>query len=73
MTAPTYRDPHRPVDERVEDLLARMTLEEKAGQLFHSMLGMNADGTFATEGPFVHAATPELIEGKGLTHFNLIG
>ncbi|MFF1763649.1 glycoside hydrolase family 3 protein [Streptomyces sp. NPDC058249] len=73
MTTPTYRDPHRPVDERVEDLLARMTLEGKAGQLFHSMLGVNADGTFATEGPFVHAATPELIEGKGLTHFNLIG
>ncbi|MFD7000932.1 glycoside hydrolase family 3 protein [Streptomyces mirabilis] len=72
-TTPTYRDPHRPVDERVEDLLSRMTLEEKAGQLFHSMLSMNADGTFATDGPFVHAPTPELIEGRGLTHFNLIG
>ncbi|MFD8003715.1 glycoside hydrolase family 3 protein [Streptomyces mirabilis] len=34
---------------------------------------MNADGTFATDGPFVHAPTPELIEGRGLTHFNLIG
>ncbi|MEU9206724.1 glycoside hydrolase family 3 N-terminal domain-containing protein [Streptomyces sp. NPDC048415] len=73
MTIPPYRDPHRPVDERVEDLLARMTLEEKAGQLFHSMLGMSADGTFATEGPFVHASTPELVEDRGLTHFNLIG
>ncbi|MFF2131216.1 glycoside hydrolase family 3 N-terminal domain-containing protein [Streptomyces olivochromogenes] len=72
-TTATYRDPHRPVDERVEDLLSRMTLEEKAGQLFHSMLSMNADGTFATDGPFVHAPTPELIEGRALTHFNLIG
>ncbi|MFD4409547.1 glycoside hydrolase family 3 protein [Streptomyces sp. NPDC058476] len=55
MTAPTCRDPHRPVDERVEDLLARMTLEEKAGQLFHSMLGMNADGTLSTDP--IHAFT----------------
>ena len=28
-----YKDPSRPVAERVEDLLARMTLEEKAAQL----------------------------------------
>ncbi|HMQ64800.1 MAG TPA: glycoside hydrolase family 3 N-terminal domain-containing protein, partial [Arachnia sp.] len=32
MTEP-YRDPSLPVTERVEDLLARMTVEEKAGQL----------------------------------------
>ncbi|MGC8873467.1 MAG: glycoside hydrolase family 3 protein [Chloroflexia bacterium] len=28
-----YRNPHLPVPERVEDLLARMTLEEKIGQM----------------------------------------
>ena len=30
---PVYLDPHRPVEERIDDLLARMTLKEKIGQL----------------------------------------
>ncbi len=30
---PTYLDPGQPVNRRVEDLLARMTLEEKVGQM----------------------------------------
>ncbi len=30
---PIYRDPSQPVDRRVEDLLRRMTLKEKVGQL----------------------------------------
>ena len=28
-----YRDATLPIDQRVEDLLSRMTIEEKAGQL----------------------------------------
>jgi beta-glucosidase len=31
--APLYRDAKQPVDRRVEDLLSRMTLDEKVGQL----------------------------------------
>jgi len=33
VAAPVYRDPHRSIDDRVADLLARMTLAEKAAQL----------------------------------------
>lgn len=74
-TTPDYKDAALPVDRRVEDLLARMTLEEKAGQLFHSMLMMNADGTPVTEtdGSMLPFTTPELIENRFLTHFNLLG
>src|SRR5580658_1388045 len=30
---PAYLDPKRPVEERIDDLISRMTLKEKAGQL----------------------------------------
>jgi len=32
-TPPAYKDPSRPVAERVADLLGRMTLEEKVSQM----------------------------------------
>lgn len=38
---PLYRDAGRPVAERVEDLLGRMTLEEKVMQLVQYTLGRN--------------------------------
>jgi beta-glucosidase len=30
-----FRDPSRPLDERVNDLVSRLTVEEKAGQMLH--------------------------------------
>jgi beta-glucosidase len=37
-----YRDPTAPVDARVRDLLSRMTLREKVGQLNQRMYGWDA-------------------------------
>ncbi|MBW5248369.1 glycoside hydrolase family 3 C-terminal domain-containing protein [Streptomyces sp. P01-B04] len=70
-----YQDPALTPDERTEDLLARMTLEEKAGQLFHTMLTMNADGTPVEAGDpaMVPMSTTDLLEKKNLSHFNLLG
>ena len=33
LQAPIYKDPHQPVEKRVDDLIARMTLDEKVAQL----------------------------------------
>ena len=38
---PVYKDASRPVEERVGDLLSRMTLEEKVMQLNQYTLGRN--------------------------------
>ncbi|KAK7748140.1 hypothetical protein SLS53_001394 [Cytospora paraplurivora] len=71
---PAYEDSNLPIDERVEDLLSRMTLEEKAGQLFHNMLLPGPDGELAGAIPDASILpTRELLEDKKLSHFNLFG
>jgi beta-xylosidase len=41
---PSWKDPARSADERVADLLARMTLEEKIAQLGSVWMGASGDG-----------------------------
>src|SRR5215472_1466659 len=63
-----YEDQRRPIAERVEDLLSQMTLEEKAGLMFHTMAGMDLEG-----GPFpgMPSAT-ELVTRRHMNHFNVL-
>ena len=73
-TMEPYEDPSLPVEERVTDLLGRMTLEEKAGLLFHAMITPGPDGS-VTEKP--KALTDEdtahqRVIGKHLNHFNIL-
>ncbi|WP_328498663.1 glycoside hydrolase family 3 C-terminal domain-containing protein [Streptomyces sp. NBC_00414] len=42
MTRPLYRDPDAPVEARVRDLLGRMTLQEKVGQVNQRLYGWDA-------------------------------
>lgn len=71
--AAPYRDPRLPVAERVADLLGRMTLEEKAGQLFHTMVEVGPDGTLAEEPSRMGAATArDLVVRRHLTHVNVL-
>ena len=67
-----YEDSRRPIEERVEDLLSQMTLEEKAGMMFHTMIGMNEDGSLLEEaGPMNPAATSDLLAERFMNHFNV--
>jgi beta-glucosidase len=67
-----YEDPHRPLDERVADLLSQMRLEEKAGLMFHTIAGVNPDGTLEPppHGPF-RQPIADAVNGKHLRHFNV--
>ncbi|MGB8984536.1 MAG: glycoside hydrolase family 3 N-terminal domain-containing protein [Anaerolineales bacterium] len=68
-----YEDPRRPLEERVEDLLGQMTLEEKAGLLFQTMLSMNKDGTIMEKtGLWPMPQTSDMIARRLMNHFNLL-
>lgn len=70
-----YQNAELPVEQRVEDLLARMTVEEKAGQLFHTMLAMKPDGSTVEKGDpgMLPMDTTHMVHGQYMTHFNLLG
>jgi beta-glucosidase len=68
-----YEDPRRPIDERVADLLAQMTLEEKAGLMFHTMLPMHPDGSLVEgQSQFGPLSTSDLILNRLMNHFNVL-
>ena len=68
-----YEDSRRPIDERVEDLLSLMTIEEKAGMMFQMMIGMNEDGTLIEEpGGFTRVTTSEMVSNRLMNHFNIL-
>ena len=69
-----YEDPRLPVEERVTDLLSQMTLEEKAGLMFHNIMGVNPDGSLnpPPQG-WMRERVADAVVGKHLTHFNVHG
>ncbi|KAL3483237.1 beta-glucosidase C [Aspergillus germanicus] len=73
-TLPIYKSSSYCIDQRVEDLVSRMTLEEKAGQMFQIQLYQGPNGTLNTGDPESNRSSTEVLLGDMLmTHFNLVG
>ncbi|HQK36427.1 MAG TPA: glycoside hydrolase family 3 N-terminal domain-containing protein [Bacteroidales bacterium] len=72
-----YEDSRRSPDERTEDLLSQMTLEEKTGCMFITMIGMGKDGNLMEKptlsDPFSFALPPtsEMVLARRMNHFNI--
>ncbi len=67
-----FEDPRLPVEERVEDLLGRLSLEEKVGLMFQTVIEAGADGTvLENPGAISKSPTSEVVLTKHLTHFNV--
>jgi beta-glucosidase len=67
-----YEDRRRPLAERVEDLLSQMTLQEKAGLMFHTMTAVNPDGSLEPPADgFGRAPVTEMVSERLMNHFNV--
>ena len=71
-----YEDVNQPIDNRVEDLLGQMNLEEKVGMMFINGAPVSKDskpdGNIGLEGPA--ARMPSVVENmntRKMTHFNI--
>ena len=66
-----YEDPRLSPEGRTSDLLSRLSVAEKAGLLFHSMLGSGEPG--AVDAPSGPQPIPqrELVAQRFINHFNL--
>jgi len=65
-----YLDPSLPIDRRVDDLLGRMTVAEKAGLMFHP--STEPGGAAMTDAEALVAAQLNVVD-RGITHFNVLG
>jgi beta-glucosidase len=77
-TLDTYEDFRQPIDARIEDILQQMTVEEKAGMMFHTFTGVHPEGKL-TEAPVLTdfftwgPSNSTMVVKKKMNHFNLFG
>ncbi len=67
-----YEDPRLPVADRVADLLARMTLADKAGLMFQTVIETGEDGSLVEAlGTISKSPTTVVVRDKRINHFNV--
>ncbi len=67
-----FEDPRRSVEERVADLLPRLSLEEKAGLMFQTVIEAGQDGTLIeSAGAISKSPTSAVVLDKRMNHFNV--
>lgn len=67
-----YENPALPVADRVADLVSRLSLEEKAGLMFHPVVAVSADG--AIDGAPLRDSRPptrEFVQGRYVNHLDV--
>lgn len=65
-----YLDPTQPIERRIEDLLGRMTVAEKAGLMFHPTTEPGGDSL--SDADARREAQLNVVE-RGISHFNVLG
>jgi beta-glucosidase len=72
-----YEDSRQPQENRVNDLLSQMNLEEKAGLMFIPPIAMRKDGSISEKPAlndifsFMSEGTSRMLFGKNINHFNI--
>src|SRR3954470_9764750 len=69
-----YEDPRRSPEERVQDLIGRLSVAEKVGLMFQTVIEAGPEGTLLeAPGRISKSATSDVVLGKHMTHFNVHG
>jgi beta-glucosidase len=71
-TGEDYRNAELDVEQRVDDLLDRMSLAEKAGMLFQTMIVIGSGDLSEPGLGFGVGSAEQMIHTQLLTHFNLV-
>ncbi|MAP63500.1 MAG: beta-glucosidase [Microbacterium sp.] len=67
-----YENPRLTLEQRTADLLSRLSLEEKAGLMFQTVIELGDDGALLeTPGAISKSPTSTVIRDKRMNHFNV--
>ncbi|QCQ16826.1 glycoside hydrolase family 3 protein [Microbacterium sp. RG1] len=67
-----YEDPRLTPEERAEDLLGRLSLEEKCGLMFQTVIEVGEDGELLEQpGRISKSPTTTVVRDKHMNHFNV--